>query len=50
MASVRIECGISYERLDDFDGGVPASVIDCGATAYDIEDNGATSIEIHGKS
>ena len=47
MASVRIECGVSNERFDDFDGGVPADVIDCGATGYD---KCATNIKIHGKS
>ena len=50
MASVRIGCGISKERFDDFDGGVPTGVIDCGETDYDIkeEDGDALqAIELH---
>ena len=50
MASVRLECGVSNEQFDDFDGGVPTSVIDCGATDYDITDNDDTYIELHGKN
>ena len=53
MASVRIECGISDERLNDFDGGVPADVIDCGATDYNIKggnEYGPPTIVIQGKN